>query len=134
MKTTNEIGEPMRLPSLMMMIGCCVTLIACAQTNPILKGQDNWIGTWQSPHSELQIHRDGQLQYHESQHQEQHTAHSQSESEEQSDITAPITALDTHYIQAGNPDFAHRFKIDKAPYLVKGHWQAVIDGQQYIKK
>ncbi|MHA3059092.1 hypothetical protein ACX1N5_03480 [Acinetobacter sp. ANC 4636] len=58
----------MRLHNLVVIIGCCITLIACSQTSPILKGQDHWIGTWQSPHSELKIQRDGQLQYHESQY------------------------------------------------------------------
>ncbi|ENV48570.1 hypothetical protein P255_00074 [Acinetobacter brisouii CIP 110357] len=124
----------MRLHNSMLMTGCCITLIACSQTSPILKGQDHWIGTWQSPHSELKIQRDGQLQYHESQYQQQRTAHSQSESTEQSEMTAPITVLNTQYIQAGTPEFGNRFKIDKAPYLLKGHWHAVIDGQDFIKK
>lgn len=128
------MGKPMRRPSLMMIVGCCLPLIACAQTNPVLKNQNQWIGTWQGPHSELKITRDGQLQYHESQHQQQHTAYQQFESSEQSEITAPITRISNQYIQVGSPDFGQRFTVEQAPKLINGHWQAVIDGQHYIKK
>ncbi|MBF7682610.1 hypothetical protein I2F27_04590 [Acinetobacter sp. B5B] len=116
------------------MLGCCISLVACAETNTILKRHEHLIGTWNASNSEISIKKDGYLEYRTSAQQERTASGVYQKSRIQSYMTAPISIIDENSIELNNGVNITTFKIDKAPYKVKQRWHMTINGQDYIKK
>lgn len=127
-------GIIMRLNHFLICIVSSIPLIACAQTNTVLKGQENFIGKWQAPHSKIEIGHDGNLQYKASYQQEEKTENTFQQSSSQSNISAPITQINAQRIQVGTGMFSTQFNVNKAPYQQSGQWHMTINNENYVKK
>ncbi|MBF7688960.1 hypothetical protein [Acinetobacter rathckeae] len=124
----------MSLRHTLFMLGCAISLAACAETNTILKQHENLIGTWNSSNSQITIKKDGYLEYQTSNQQEKTASGVYEKSSAQSYMMAPITLIENNTIQLNSGITTTTFKIDKPPYQVKQQWHISINGQDYVKK
>lgn len=124
----------MSLGRTLFMLGCGISLTACAETNTILKQHESLIGIWNASNSQISIKKDGYLAYETSNQQEKTASSVYEKSSEQSYMMAPITQIQDNMIQLNNGITTTTFNIDKAPYQVKDQWHVTINGQDYVKK
>ncbi|SDB94367.1 hypothetical protein [Acinetobacter boissieri] len=123
----------MSLGRTLFMLGCGISLVACAETNTILKQHENLIGTWNASNSQISIKKDGYLEYQTSSQQEKTASGVYEKSSAESYMTAPISIIQDNTIQLNNGSTSTTFNIDKPPYQVKEKWHVTINGQDYIK-
>lgn len=123
----------MKLYRTIILLSCSIPLIACAQTNSILKGQENFIGHWKAPNSEITVDRNGTFKYTSTYQTENKTANTFEQSSSQSNISAPISQINNQKIQVGTGDFSTTFNVNKPPYQQNGAWHMTINSENYSK-
>lgn len=114
---------------------CALIIVACTQNSPLLKGHEDYLGTWQNEHSELVIRPSGDVTYQHQEHTEKSIANETFSGMRQADIKARVSSFGDHSFTIGQNDLSHQFRIDRAPYRDdQGHWKMSINGEILTRK
>lgn len=114
---------------------CLLMLSACTQNSPLLKGHENYVGTWQNNHSELVIKSSGEVTYYHQEHTEKSIANQTFSGAEQSRIKAHLSSFGDQSFSIGQDDVSQQFTIQRSPYQDdQGHWKMSINGENYTRK
>ncbi len=114
---------------------CALIISACTQNSPLLKGHEEYLGTWQNEHSELVIRPSGDVTYQHIEHTEKSIANETFSGSAQADIKARVSSFGDQSFTIGQDDLSRQFHIDRAPYQDnQGHWKMTINGETFTRK